>query len=264
VKTPPATARRPSLSMERALRSAGHACVAGLDEVGRGAWAGPLTIGVAVVRPRAERSMPPWLRDSKQLSEAKREEIFEAVGAWCVEWSVGHATPQECDEWGMTKAWRVAAERALAGLDSCPDAVLLDGPTNLLRRPLHEGGGFGGHVRPVVKGDARCASVAAASVLAKVVRDRLMRAESEHYPAYSFERNKGYPSPSHQMALQGYGLSAVHRRWAYIDDLAYNDWQPRRLRRPDDPATPDLPARLFDPDNPDDQGLDPSEATSPE
>ncbi len=109
---PPAGARRPTLSMERTLRAQGHMRVAGLDEVGRGAWAGPLTIGIAVVKPRAERSMPAWLRDSKQLSEERREEIFEAVSAWCVEWSVGHASPGECDEWGMTKAWRVAAERA--------------------------------------------------------------------------------------------------------------------------------------------------------
>jgi ribonuclease HII len=225
---------RPTLSMERSLRAQGHARVAGIDEVGRGAWAGPLTIGVAVVKPRAERSMPAWLRDSKMLSESRREDIFEAVAAWCVEWSVGHASPVECDEWGMTAAWRVAAERALAGLHSVPDALLVDGPLNLLRRPAHEPGGFAGHVRPVVGGDARCASVAAASVLAKVVRDRIMRQEAEHFPAYSFERNKGYPSPSHQMALQGYGLSAVHRRWAYVDDLAWSDWRPRMARNPVD------------------------------
>jgi ribonuclease HII len=230
------TVSRPTLSMERSLRADGHARVAGMDEVGRGAWAGPLTIGVAVVKPRAQRSMPPWLRDSKQLSEGRREDIFEAVAAWCVDWAVGHATPAECDEWGMTMAWRMAAERALAGLESDPDALLIDGPTNLLRRP-GDSGGYAGHVKPVVKGDARCASVAAASVLAKVVRDRIMRDESEHFPAYEFERNKGYPSPHHQMALQGYGLSALHRRWAYIDGLTWNDWRPlpRRLLRGQDP-----------------------------
>jgi ribonuclease HII len=146
----------------------------------------------------------------------------------------------------MTKAWRVAAERALAGLAVVPDALLVDGPSNLLRRPQGEEGGFAGHVRPVVRGDARCASVAAASVLAKVVRDRWMRQEAEHFPAYGFERNKGYPSPRHQMALQGYGLSAVHRRWAYIEDLAWTDWQPR-------------PRRLAC-----DQDLEPSNRTCPE
>jgi len=86
--------------MERSLRADGYALVAGMDEVGRGAWAGPLTIGVAVVKPRAQRSMPKWLRDSKQLSETRREDIFEAVAAWCVDWAIGHASPAECDEWG--------------------------------------------------------------------------------------------------------------------------------------------------------------------
>ncbi len=177
--------------------------MAGLDEVGRGAWAGPLTVGVAVVRPRVtRRSMPTWLRDSKMLSEARREEIFEAVGAWCQAWAVGHASPSECDEWGMTEALRVAARRALGGLGQEPEALLVDGPIDLLRHPDDP---FAGTVRPIVDGDAKCASVAAASVLAKVVRDRLMRQEADHFPAYAFERNKGYPSPLHQTALRGYG-----------------------------------------------------------
>lgn len=167
--------------------------------------------------------MPAWLRDSKQLSEARREEIFEAVGAWCIEWAVGHATPYECDEWGMTIALRLAAERALGGLSVAPDALLVDGPINLLRRSDGVASEFDGHVRPVVGGDARCASVSAASVLAKVVRDRLMRGEAEHFPAYGFERNKGYPSNRHQIALRGYGMSSIHRRsWAYAEDLPWS------------------------------------------
>jgi ribonuclease HII len=238
--TPVKGVTRPSLSQERSLRSLGHDRVAGLDEVGRGAWAGPLTVGVAVVKPRAERSMPTWLRDSKQLSEARREEIFDDVGAWCVDWAVGHSSPEECDEWGMTIALRVAAERALAGLSSAPDALLVDGPVNLLKRPGGAPGVFAGPVRPIIGGDARCASVAAASVLAKVVRDRIMREESEHYPAYSFERNKGYPSPDHQKALSGYGLSAVHRRWSYVQHLPWSDWRPPP-RRLSDPEAMDRP-----------------------
>jgi ribonuclease HII len=210
----------PDLKEERRLRAQGYESVAGLDEVGRGAWAGPLTVGVAVVRPRVQlRSMPPWLRDSKMLSEARREDIFEAVGAWCQDWSVGHATPAECDEWGMTEALRVAGRRALAGLGAPPQAVLVDGPVDLLRHPHHP---FEGAVRPVVDGDAKCASVAAASVLAKVVRDRLMRQEADHFPAYAFERNKGYPSPVHQAALRGYGPTAIHRRsWAFVQELPW-------------------------------------------
>jgi ribonuclease HII len=210
----------PTLKEERRLRSQGYDSVAGLDEVGRGAWAGPLTVGVAVVRPRVQqRSMPVWLRDSKMLSEARREEIFDAVGAWCQAWSVGHASPAECDEWGMTEALRVAARRALAGLGESPQALLVDGPVDLLRHPDEP---FAGAVRPIVDGDAKCASVAAASVLAKVVRDRLMRAEADHYPAYAFERNKGYPSSVHQTALRGYGPTAIHRRsWAFVRELPW-------------------------------------------
>jgi ribonuclease HII len=214
------TVRTPDLTQERRLRAEGYECVAGLDEVGRGAWAGPLTVGVAVVRPRVQRrSMPKWLRDSKMLSEARREEIFDAVGAWCQEWAVGHATPAECDEWGMTEALRVAARRAIAGLAQPPGAILVDGPVDLLRHPEDP---FGGEVRPIVDGDATCASVAAASVLAKVVRDRMMRLASDHYPAYAFERNKGYPSPVHRTALRGYGPTAIHRRsWAFVRDLPW-------------------------------------------
>ncbi len=210
----------PDLKEERRLRSQGFESVAGLDEVGRGAWAGPLTVGVAIVRPRVQlRSMPAWLRDSKMLSEARREEIFDAVGGWCQAWSVGHASPAECDEWGMTEALRVAARRALAGLGEPPQAVLVDGPVDLLRHPDDP---FEGTVRPIVDGDAKCASVAAASVLAKVVRDRMMREEADHFPAYGFERNKGYPSPVHQAALRGYGPTAIHRRsWAFLRDLPW-------------------------------------------
>src|ERR1700728_3428536 len=215
----------PDLKEERRLRREGHEWVGGLDEVGRGAWAGPLTVGVAILRPRVStRSMPAWLRDSKMLSEAKREQIFEKVGAWCEAWSVGHSTHDECDEWGMTEALRVAARRALSGLGQQPEAVLVDGPVDLLRHPQDP---FGGAVRPIVDGDAKCASVAAASVLAKVVRDRLMRQEADHFPAYAFERNKGYPSPVHQMALRGYGLSSIHRRsWSYVADLPWCDGWP--------------------------------------
>ncbi len=214
--------RAPDLREERRLRAEGYESVAGLDEVGRGAWAGPLTVGVAVVRPRVTlRSMPAWLRDSKMLSEDRREEIFEAVGAWCEAWAVGHASPAECDDWGMTEALRVAARRALDGLGQAPEALLVDGPVNLLR---HSDEPFDGEVRPIVDGDAKCASVAAASVLAKVVRDRLMRGEADHFPPYAFERNKGYPSPHHQRALRGYGLSSIHRRtWSYVASLPWGD-----------------------------------------
>ncbi len=213
--------RTPDLQEEDCLRAEGHHLIGGLDEVGRGAWAGPLTVGVALMAPDVtEASMPAWLRDSKMLSEKRRESIFPAVADWCDDWSVGHATPEECDLWGMTEALRVASQRALEGLRRSPDALLIDGPLDLLRGG--DTSGFAGTVRPVKGGDARCASVSAASVLAKVVRDRLMRDQAESFPAYEFERNKGYPSPSHQRALRGYGLTSIHRRsWSYVSDLPW-------------------------------------------
>ena len=240
----PAGAQRPTLEQERRLWRAGHEVVAGRDEVGRGAWAGPLTVGVAVLRPRI-RKLPEWLRDSKLLSEDRRERVFEEIAAWCRCWSVGHASAEECDRWGMTAALRLASYRALAGLDCRADALLVDGPLDLLAAPrprpvqgelellppagradpatieLPEVGELPLRV-PVVDGDARCAAVAAASVLAKVTRDRLMREESAHFPAYCFDANKGYPSAVHQMALRGYGLSAIHRRsWSFVGDLPW-------------------------------------------
>jgi ribonuclease HII len=219
------TVKTPDLSEERLLYAQGHSWVVGLDEVGRGAWAGPVTVGAALMHKGvSDASMPRWLRDSKQLSERRREAIFDEVGQWCAEWSVGHATPEECDAWGMTEALRLAAQRALAGLAQQPDALIVDGPINLLRAREGEESPSPTAVRTIPGGDARCASVAAASVLAKVVRDRLMRQEADHFPAYAFERNKGYPSPVHQMALRGYGLSAIHRRsWSYVDGLPWSD-----------------------------------------
>jgi ribonuclease HII len=232
VLTTGAAARGPTLSEERLLWRAGHTWVGGLDEVGRGAWAGPVSVGVAVLQPGVpSRTQPRWLRDSKQLSESRREEIFDEVASWCAAWAVGHAGPEECDRCGMVEALRRASARALAALDSPPEALLVDGPRDLTARAAAPGAdrrgvdrdpGAGPTVVPVVRGDARCASVAAASILAKVVRDRMMRDEAAHFPPYDFDRNKGYPSPDHQTALRGYGLSAIHRRtWRYVASLPF-------------------------------------------
>jgi ribonuclease HII len=233
---------RPGLSHERSLWGAGHRVVAGVDEVGRGAWAGPLSVGVVVLC-ESPRRIPKGLRDSKQLTEESREAMFDRVAAWCAGWAVGHAGPEECDGLGMTAALRLATRRAFAQLsaDLAPDAVVLDGTFDFVSPPAlpqlfaadgtvdpgarpegPEADSGSPPVHTVIGGDARCASVAAASVLAKVTRDRIMRENSEFYPGFDFERNKGYPSPAHQRALCGYGLSAVHRRsWAFVDNLPW-------------------------------------------
>ncbi|GAC1308302.1 MAG: ribonuclease HII [Acidimicrobiales bacterium] len=200
----------PSLLVERELWSAGHDVVVGIDEVGRGAWAGPLSVGAAVLP--ADRRVYK-VRDSKMLSEVEREHMFERVASWCRAWAVGHASQQECDLLGMSAAQKLAARRAIAGLGLVPDEVLIDGSWDFAAD---------GRARRIIKGDATCLSIAAASILAKVTRDRIMRAEALHYPLYDFEYNKGYPCPRHKMALQAWGPSAIHRRtWVFMDHLIW-------------------------------------------
>lgn len=182
-----------------------------MDEVGRGAWAGPLTVGASVI-PRERRVYK--VRDSKMLSEKEREAMFDRVADWCRSWSIGHATAAECDALGMADAQRLAARRALDGLGLDPDIVLLDGSWDFVEDY---------ETRTLIKGDARCLSIAAASILAKVTRDRMMRADSVEYPHWWFESNKGYPGPRHTAALQWFGPSAIHRRsWVFMDGLAWS------------------------------------------
>lgn len=238
------------MAHEETLWSSGYHFVAGLDEVGRGAWAGPVSVGIAVVTPEAaDRAAPQWLRDSKALTEARRERVFDEVVTWCDAWAVGSAAPAECDRFGMTAALRLGALRAFSALGRRMDAVLIDGNFDYLAEREHDEAAAAHSRRapwsevrddfaqalaplhhrppatrvPVVRGDACCAAVAAASILAKVVRDRHMRAESEHFPAFDFHSNKGYPSAAHRRALMGYGLTSIHRRtWAYTDQLCWS------------------------------------------
>jgi ribonuclease HII len=212
----PARRPGPTLAVERRLWADGHEIVVGLDEVGRGAWAGPLTIGAAVLPPGRRVY---GVRDSKQLTENRREALFDRVSDWCADWAVGHASHEECDELGMSEAQRLAARRALDGLGCEPDMVLLDGSWDFVG---------GDRTMTLVKGDASCLSIATASILAKVTRDRIMRDAAGSHPGYDFDRNKGYPCPRHKLALAGYGPTAIHRRtWAFMDWIP---WQGRRSR----------------------------------
>ena len=226
-----ARARCPNNRFERSLCAEGFERVAGLDEVGRGAWAGPVSVGVVVV-PFGVPA-PRGIRDSKMLSEERREELFPKITAWCTDWSVGHAEPVECDRLGMTAALRLAARRALEGLAPGPQIVAMDGSFDYVSDPdgpdepalavVPEGPTTPlPQVRTVVRGDATCVSIAAASIVAKVTRDRIMRSMAASFPGFDFDRNKGYPSPVHRTALAGFGLTSLHRRsWSYVDELAF-------------------------------------------
>ncbi|MFV2038742.1 MAG: ribonuclease HII [Acidimicrobiales bacterium] len=212
-------ARSPGLQREQVLWGQGHDIVVGMDEVGKGAWAGPLTLG-AVVLPKDRRVYK--VRDSKMLTESEREAMFERVSTWCEAWAVGHASAAECDALGMSEAQRLAARRALAGLGVKPDHVLIDGNWDFVAN---------GATSKIVRGDATCLSIAAASMLAKVTRDRLMRDAARHYRSYMFDQNKGYPCPRHKAALQMVGPSPIHRRsWAFMDNLPFSCFE--RYNRP--------------------------------
>jgi ribonuclease HII len=201
----------PGLHVERELWESGHEVVVGVDEVGRGAWAGPLSVGAAVL-PRDRRVYK--VRDSKMLTFDQREKIFDRLTEWCAAWSVGHASQQECDELGMSAAQKLAARRAIEGLGvGEPSAVLVDGTWDFVG---------GGRSRRIVRGDAGCLSIATASILAKVTRDRLMQQEAEHFPAYDFDKNKGYPCPRHKAALAAFGPTSIHRRaWIFMEHTVW-------------------------------------------
>jgi ribonuclease HII len=199
----------PGIDVERRYWRDG-AVVAGIDEVGRGAWAGPLTLA-AVVLPSDRRMYK--LRDSKLLAPAERERLSDRLRGFACGIGIGHATNAEIDRDGLSAATRTAARRAVDALPVRPDVALLDGPWDFLDDP-------GITTETVVRGDARCASIAAASIVAKVARDRMLVEASSRHPVYVFERNKGYPSPDHLAALDEHGACDLHRHsWAPIAAL---------------------------------------------
>lgn len=201
----------PGVHFERSLWDAGNDTVVGIDEVGRGAWAGPLTVA-AVVIPKDARIYK--VRDSKQLREAERESMFDRITNWASQWSVGHATPDECDDLGMSAAQRLATDRALSGINREIDHALVDGNWDFVGR---------GNTTTIVKGDSKSLSIAAASIVAKVTRDRLLRNASIEFPWYAFESNKGYPCHRHRAALCLLGPSTIHRKsWAFMTGLPWS------------------------------------------
>lgn len=200
----------PTHTVERSLRATtGARIVVGIDEVGRGAWAGPVTVCAAVT---GLRRPPDGLTDSKLLTPLKRAAMARELEPWITAYALGHASPQEIDALGMTAALRLAATRALDELPVQPDAVILDGKHDYLGAPWK--------VRTVIKGDQSCVVVAAASVLAKVRRDAMMAELGAAHTDFCFGDNVGYPSPVHRAALLELGPTPHHRlSWSYLDEL---------------------------------------------
>jgi len=194
--------------IERAAWDDGRAIV-GIDEVGRGAWAGPVTVAAVILDPAR---LPVGARDSKRLAPGRRSAIAGSIRTDGLV-GIGHAENTEIDAHGLSAALTSAARRALHALldlDGAPDRplVLVDGPHDLVRSPDVE-------VATMVRGDANSVSIAAASIVAKVERDGLMVSAADTHPAYRFESNKGYPSPEHLAALAAHGPCRLHRlSWA--------------------------------------------------
>ncbi|MDD9706610.1 MAG: ribonuclease HII [Paracoccaceae bacterium] len=190
----------PDFSFEAALLAQDLSCIAGVDEVGRGPLAGPVTAAAVVLDPAR---LPEGLNDSKALSPKRREGLLQAIIDSAAV-SVAHASVEEIDSLNILRASHLAMERAVAGLPRQPDHVLIDG--NLIPRGLQL------PATAIVKGDARSLSIAAASIVAKITRDKIMWDLAQQFPGYGWETNAGYPSKSHRLALQDLGLTPHHRR----------------------------------------------------
>ena len=195
----------PTLDVERQLFAEGARIVAGIDEVGRGAIAGPVTVG-AVAVDASRTTFPDGLADSKLLTPGRREAMDPLVRSWALAHATGSATAAEIDRIGIVSALGLAASRALQSLGTVPDVLILDGNTPFL---VEEPGGPRIVMR--VKADQDCASVAAASVIAKVERDALMTALHADHPHYGWSGNKGYGAAVHTAAIRTHGVTEHHR-----------------------------------------------------
>ena len=218
---PRAKKNRPTLDFENNLFSRGAKLIAGMDEVGRGCLAGPVSVGVAVIS--IENINPPEnLADSKLLTHEQREELLPLVKTWVKDYAVGHASNDEIDEIGLTRALRRAGRRALVQLVTKPDHLILDGKHNWLMPEKEtqnmfeqefDDGPLSVDLKIItqIKADLTCASVAAASIVAKTTRDQMMAELSKEFPNYFWAENKGYAAPEHLEAIKSFGATKYHR-----------------------------------------------------
>ena len=186
-------------SIENEIYSGGVSPVCGVDEAGRGPLAGPVC-AAAVILP--QRLVIPGLDDSKKLSEKKREELYDVITAKAIAYGIAFASVKEIEEYNILGATFMAMNRAIEKLSVKPALALIDGNRNK---------GIIIDSRPIVGGDGKCADIAAASILAKVTRDRLMYELNEKYPGYGFDKHKGYGTKQHYEAIRELGPSEIHR-----------------------------------------------------
>lgn len=191
---------QPDYSLEDAARARGSLIIAGVDEVGRGPLAGPVTAAAVILTPEC---IPEGLNDSKKLSPKKRQAVEQAIFDNAVV-AIAHATVEEIDSLNILRASHLAMERAVAALDPQPDYLLIDG--NMIPNGLQI------PAEAVVKGDGKSLSIAAASIVAKEARDRIMVDLAQQFPGYGWEKNAGYPSKQHRTALEELGVTPHHRR----------------------------------------------------
>jgi ribonuclease HII len=191
---------QPDYTIEQALHAKGFARIAGVDEVGRGPLAGPVMAAAVILNPD---DIPDGLNDSKKLT-GKRREALEAQIFGRASVGLGEASVAEIDEHNILRASHIAMLRAVGALDPAPDYLLIDG--NLLPN------GLSIPAEPVVKGDGRSVSIAAASIVAKLWRDRVMVDLAQQFPGYGWEKNAGYPTKQHREGLQNLGVTPHHRR----------------------------------------------------
>ena len=202
----------PDYSFEASAHDRGFLRVAGVDEVGRGPLAGPVTAAAVVL---TVGNIPSGLNDSKALTAKKREALYEVI-LNCADFSIAHASVEEIDALNILRASHLAMERAVAGLTNPPDHLLIDG--NMTPR------GLTCSSETIIKGDARSVSISAASIIAKITRDRIMVDLAQQFPGYGWETNAGYPSKSHRLALQNLGVTPHHRRsFRPVHNILYQD-----------------------------------------
>ncbi|TAN57022.1 ribonuclease HII [Patescibacteria group bacterium] len=207
---------KPDFTEENSLWDNGYSNVCGIDEVGRGCWAGPLVAGAVIfsVNPEVGIKELGQITDSKKISPKKREQLAEFIIHYSKHWGIGYVDSKELDRIGLSSANTLAMERAVNNLGNKPDFSLIDGNVMMVRPNI-------GLNKNIVKGDSKSISIAAASILAKVFRDKLMNSIDSDYPEYGFREHKGYGTSLHRKSIQKNGILPIHRMtFAPIKELS--------------------------------------------